>query len=323
MRLEAASAAERRSPSAVLAAAGEARRCAVTASRGPRPRAAAPAAGCGRLRRAAGRPAVPVGRHLGPGGFDCSGLVMQAYAAAGITIPRTSEEQWAAWPAGRPPAKPGRRPGVLRRFGRHARRAPGHVGLVVTGPPPDDRGLHASGFERQVRESTYGSADSSAAGPDTDPVGFTDPAAGQERPPDAAHAATSRQGPPCRCAAVRRRKQVRCHPFRACRDERDGRDERRQRPYRPAAPCPAAAWRPWGSASGSPGAAFIAAEIADGGIVHGRSTPPAANPNGTTDRGYGKSTEPRKPVDLRPRRQRSRRRPEISSDGTDWGPWVT
>jgi peptidoglycan DL-endopeptidase CwlO len=31
-------------------------------------------------------------------GFDCSGLVMQAWAAAGITIPRDTYEQWAALP---------------------------------------------------------------------------------------------------------------------------------------------------------------------------------------------------------------------------------
>jgi peptidoglycan DL-endopeptidase CwlO len=31
-------------------------------------------------------------------GFDCSGLVMQAWAAAGISIPRTTYEQWAALP---------------------------------------------------------------------------------------------------------------------------------------------------------------------------------------------------------------------------------
>ncbi len=31
-------------------------------------------------------------------GFDCSGLVMQAWAAAGVTIPRDTYEQWAALP---------------------------------------------------------------------------------------------------------------------------------------------------------------------------------------------------------------------------------
>jgi peptidoglycan DL-endopeptidase CwlO len=30
--------------------------------------------------------------------YDCSGLVMEAYASAGVTIPRTSEAQWAALP---------------------------------------------------------------------------------------------------------------------------------------------------------------------------------------------------------------------------------
>jgi cell wall-associated NlpC family hydrolase len=31
-------------------------------------------------------------------GFDCSGLMMEAWAAAGVSIPRTSEEQWADLP---------------------------------------------------------------------------------------------------------------------------------------------------------------------------------------------------------------------------------
>ena len=34
----------------------------------------------------------------GSGCYDCSGLVMEAYASAGVSIPRTSEAQWAALP---------------------------------------------------------------------------------------------------------------------------------------------------------------------------------------------------------------------------------
>jgi peptidoglycan DL-endopeptidase CwlO len=34
----------------------------------------------------------------GPDSYDCSGLVQAAWAAAGVSIPRTTEEQWAALP---------------------------------------------------------------------------------------------------------------------------------------------------------------------------------------------------------------------------------
>ena len=34
----------------------------------------------------------------GPGAYDCSGLVQAAWAAAGVTIPRTTYDQWAALP---------------------------------------------------------------------------------------------------------------------------------------------------------------------------------------------------------------------------------
>lgn len=62
----------------------------------------------------------------GPSAFDCSGLVMEAYAAAGIAIPRTSQAQW-AWA----PHVERARPGDLVFFGSSA--GPHHVGLVIGG----------------------------------------------------------------------------------------------------------------------------------------------------------------------------------------------
>jgi cell wall-associated NlpC family hydrolase len=67
----------------------------------------------------------------GPDGFDCSGLVMMAYAADGISIPRTSQDQWAELPhipAGHA------RPGDLVFFpgGDGTWSAPGHVALVIS-----------------------------------------------------------------------------------------------------------------------------------------------------------------------------------------------
>lgn len=66
----------------------------------------------------------------GPDSFDCSGLVMMAYRAAGIAIPRTSQAQW-AWG---PRIQPGHeQPGDLVFFaGADGTRAsPGHVGIVL------------------------------------------------------------------------------------------------------------------------------------------------------------------------------------------------
>ena len=75
----------------------------------------------------------------GPDAFDCSGLVMMAYRAAGIDIARTSEQQWVDRDPRPCLTGAARRPGVLRRLGRHSHLArpcrPGHRRRE------DDRGL--------------------------------------------------------------------------------------------------------------------------------------------------------------------------------------
>ncbi|MGH3300862.1 MAG: C40 family peptidase [Streptosporangiaceae bacterium] len=97
----------------------------------------------------------------GPDAFDCSGLVMMAYRAAGIDIPRTSQQQWAAGPRiSGSQVQPGDLVFFAGADGTPA--APGHVGLVI------GDGLmieaYATGFP--VRIAPYG---------DRDPVGFTRP----------------------------------------------------------------------------------------------------------------------------------------------------
>jgi cell wall-associated NlpC family hydrolase len=98
----------------------------------------------------------------GPDAFDCSGLTMMAYRAAGITIPRTSQQQWAHGP--RIPASQAR-PGDLVFFAGSdgTMTAPGHVGIatgnhtMIDAPRPGET----------VREESY------AGSPDL--VGFTRP----------------------------------------------------------------------------------------------------------------------------------------------------
>jgi cell wall-associated NlpC family hydrolase len=104
----------------------------------------------------------------GPDAFDCSGLVMQAYASAGVTIPRTSQAQW----AGLPHVAPGdQRPGDLVFFpgadGTWA--APGHVGLVLGSHRMVE--AYASGYP--VRISHYGTPSSPPG--DQAPAGFARP----------------------------------------------------------------------------------------------------------------------------------------------------
>jgi len=66
----------------------------------------------------------------GNGGWDCSGLVRAAYAAAGVALPRVAQTQFAAGPAvpGEAPALPG----DLVFFGGSATDI-SHVGLVIGG----------------------------------------------------------------------------------------------------------------------------------------------------------------------------------------------
>ena len=60
----------------------------------------------------------------GPDTFDCSGLTLRAWEAAGRTIPRTSQEQWKRLPR---VAVTGMRPGDLIVYQSDA----SHVGLYV------------------------------------------------------------------------------------------------------------------------------------------------------------------------------------------------
>ena len=97
----------------------------------------------------------------GPDAFDCSGLVMMAYRAAGFDIPRTSQQQWAWGPRVKASQV---QPGDLVFFAGvdGTPTSPGHVGLVI------GNGLmieaYATGFPIRIAPYKY-----------RDPVGFTSP----------------------------------------------------------------------------------------------------------------------------------------------------
>jgi peptidoglycan DL-endopeptidase CwlO len=104
----------------------------------------------------------------GPAVFDCSGLVMRAYAAAGVSLARTSQEQWATESHMSSPQL-----GDLVFFAGAdgTSSAPGHVGIVVDPSRHLMIDAYAAGFP--VEYDTYGLA-SSRPGL-SDPAGFTQP----------------------------------------------------------------------------------------------------------------------------------------------------
>ena len=128
----------------------------------------AAAAAIAYARQQLGKPYLWSGR--GPGAFDCSGLTMMAYRAAGITIAATSQSQWATEPHISAP-----QPGDLVFFTgalQPGETPPGHVGLVVD--PARHLMIDAYGPGAGIRYDSYG-LPGSAPGL-SDPVGFTDPA---------------------------------------------------------------------------------------------------------------------------------------------------
>jgi cell wall-associated NlpC family hydrolase len=99
----------------------------------------------------------------GPDAFDCSGLTMMAYRAAGITIPRTSQQQWAF--GTQIPATQAT-PGDLVFFAGSdgTMTSPGHVGIIITG---HDMMIDAPQTGQDVSIQSYAGS--------TDLVGFTRP----------------------------------------------------------------------------------------------------------------------------------------------------
>lgn len=85
-------------------------------------------------------------------GYDCSGLVMEAYASAGVRLARTSQEQWAT-----EPHVPSPQPGDLVFFAGSdgTMTAPGHVGIVIGGGQMIE--AYATGFP--VRVASYSRPD--------------------------------------------------------------------------------------------------------------------------------------------------------------------
>jgi peptidoglycan DL-endopeptidase CwlO len=104
----------------------------------------------------------------GPDAFDCSGLVMMAYEAAGVNIARTSQEQWKTLPhVPKSKVEPGDLVFFAGSDGTPA--APGHVGLVIG----KNLMIEAYATGTPIRISAFGTAQ--AAPGDTVVVGYAQP----------------------------------------------------------------------------------------------------------------------------------------------------
>jgi cell wall-associated NlpC family hydrolase len=87
-----------------------------------------------------GKPYRPGGNS--PRGFDCSGLVQYSYGRVNISVPRSTEEQWAS---SRTVARKDLRPGDLLFFHQEGKRN-SHVAIYVGG----SRFVHAPSSGKQV-----------------------------------------------------------------------------------------------------------------------------------------------------------------------------
>jgi cell wall-associated NlpC family hydrolase len=103
--------------------------------------------------------------------FFAAARLTRAYASAGVSIARTSQEQWATGSHVSDPA-----PGDLVFFAGAdgTLSSPGHVGLVVD--PSRDLMIDAYAPGVPVHEETCGQPDSAPGL--QDPAGFTDPSGG-------------------------------------------------------------------------------------------------------------------------------------------------
>jgi cell wall-associated NlpC family hydrolase len=104
----------------------------------------------------------------GPAAFDCSGLVMMAYRAANVVIPRTADEQWTLLPH---VAAAKVLPGDLVFFAGAdgTPTAPGHVGLVIG----KNTMIEAYATGTAIRVSAFGTPQAAAG--DTKVVGYAQP----------------------------------------------------------------------------------------------------------------------------------------------------